>query len=68
MAEIKLEVSIYPTVYTVVIQDSGLQVGEVVHSIWATKHLAEAQAFRLNQQDSKVKWEVATADVGNEIA
>lgn len=64
MASIDLRVSIYPTVWCVVMADAGLPVGEVVDSIWATKHLAEAKAFQMGQKDPSVKWEVASTPVG----
>lgn len=68
MAEIKLEVSIYPTVYCVVIKDSGLPDGEVVASVWATPLLAEAAAFRKNKAETTgIQWEVATTPVENEM-
>lgn len=62
VAKLELTVSIYPTVWCVVLKDHGLPVGEVVESVWSTKTLAEAKAFELNDQGGP-QWEVVTTKV-----
>lgn len=62
MASIELHLSIYPEVYCVVMEETGLPVGELVESVWSTKTLAEARAFQMGPQ-----WTVATTPVKMEL-
>lgn len=64
MGQIKLEVSIYPTVWVVVMKDSGLPDYEVTESIWATETLAQARAYQLSGETEYV-WEAVKSEVGN---
>lgn len=66
MAAIQLELSIYPTVWVVVMRDSGLPEYEVSESIWATKTLAEARAHQLGMTTGH-KWEAVKAEVGHGV-
>lgn len=63
MAKIELHVSIYPTVWVVMMRDSGLPKYEVTESIWATKELAQARAYVL-QGETEHAWEVVQSSVG----
>lgn len=63
MAKIELHVSIYPTVWTVVMMDSGLPQYEVVESIWSTKTKAEARAYQLGLETDH-RWEAVQTNVG----
>ncbi len=63
MAKIELEVSIYPTVWTVCMRDSGLPKYEVVESVWATEQLAQARAYQLAGETGHA-WEVISCPVG----
>jgi hypothetical protein len=63
MGKIDLHVSIYPTVWVVVMKDSGLPKYEVTESIWATERLAQARAYQL-AAETEHGWEVVSASVG----
>jgi hypothetical protein len=65
MAKIELEVSIYPTVWVVVMKESGLPKYEVVESIWATETLAQARAHVLGIE-TDLPWEAVKSAVGNQ--
>ncbi|SNY28952.1 hypothetical protein [Paractinoplanes atraurantiacus] len=64
MAKLELHISIYPTVWVVVLKETGLPKYEVSESIWATEQLAQARAFVLAGETGQ-QWEVVPAKVGH---
>lgn len=64
MGKISLELSIYPTVWSVVLKDSGLSPElAVVESLWATETLAEARCYRLARKTGQ-EWVAIKTSVG----